>query len=90
MSITSKYIALKNYIPTGNPSINDFSIKTEEIKLKNKEQLLVKNEWISVDPYMRARMTTRKNYIPFFELGKAMEGAAVSYTHLTLPTILLV
>ena len=77
MSITSKYIALKNYIPTGNPSINDFSIKTEEIKLENEEQLLVKNKWISVDPYMRARMTTRKNYIPFFELGKAMEGAAI-------------
>ena len=77
MSITSKYIALKNHIPTGNPSINDFLIKTEEIKLENKEQLLVKNEWISVDPYMRARMTTRKNYIPFFELGKAMEGAAI-------------
>jgi hypothetical protein len=77
MSVISKYIALKNYIPSGNPNIDDFSLKTKELKLEKNNQVLVKNEWISVDPYMRARMTTRKNYIPFFELEKPMEGAAL-------------
>ena len=77
MSIISKYISLKKYIPSGNPNNEDFSLNTKELKLEKNNQILVKNDWISVDPYMRARMTTRKNYIPFFELGKPMEGAAL-------------
>ena len=31
-----------------------------------------------VDPYMRARMTERKNYKPPFKLGEEMEGYAIS------------
>ena len=77
MIINSKYIALKKYIPSGNPNINDFSLNTKELKIEKNNEILVKNEWISVDPYMRARMTTRKNYIPFFELNSPMEGAAI-------------
>ena len=34
-------------------------------------------KWISVDPYMRARMTERKNYKPPFQINKPMEGAAI-------------
>ena len=77
MSLISKFIALKNYIPLGQPSLTDFTIKTEEIKLENNNQVLVANEWISVDPYMRARMTERKNYKPPFQINKPMEGAAI-------------
>ena len=33
MSITSKFVALKNYIPTGLPKETDFEIKTKEISL---------------------------------------------------------
>ena len=40
-------------------------------------EVLVTNKWISVDPYMRARMTERKNYKPPFEIGKPMEGTAI-------------
>jgi len=69
MSAISKYISLKKYIPTGNPNCEDFSLKTKELKLEKNNQVLVKNDWISVDPYMRARMTTRKNYIPFFSFA---------------------
>jgi len=28
---------------------------------------------MSVDPYMRGRMTGRKSYVPQFELGKPLE-----------------
>ena len=52
-------------------------VKSEEIQLNVVNQVLVKNEWISVDPYMRARMTDRKNYKPPFEINKPMEGAAI-------------
>ena len=32
---------------------------------------------MSVDPYMRARMTDRKNYIAPFKLNEPMEGSAI-------------
>ena len=70
MKKTCKYVALKNYIPQGLPSEDDFEIKTKEIKLNNKNNIHVLNSWISVDPYMRARMTERKNYKPPFKLGE--------------------
>ena len=69
MTKTCKYVALKNYIPQGLPSEDDFEIKTKEIKLNNENNIHVLNSWISVDPYMRARMTERKNYKPPFKLG---------------------
>ena len=77
MTKTCKYVALKNYIPQGLPSEDDFEIKTKEIKLNNKNNIHVLNSWISVDPYMRARMTERKNYKPPFKLGEEMEGYAI-------------
>ncbi len=77
MIINSKFIALKEYIPTGSPELFHFSINNEKIKLEKDKNVLIKNQWISVDPYMRARMTERKNYKPPFELQKPMEGAAI-------------
>jgi len=77
MIINSKYIALKEYISLGNPKLSHFSLNNEKIKLEKDKDVLVKNEWISVDPYMRARMTERKNYKPPYELQKPMEGAAI-------------
>jgi NADPH-dependent curcumin reductase CurA len=44
--------------------------------LKN-GQVLVRNLFMSVDPYMRGRMNEGKSYIPPFEVGKALEGGAV-------------
>ena len=77
MTHISKFISLKEYIPIGNPELNKFQVQEEQIELNNNNEVLVKNKWISVDPYMRARMTERKNYKPPFELNKPMEGAAI-------------
>ena len=73
----SKYVALKNYIPTGLPKETDFEIKSKEISINKEKNILVSNSWISVDPYMRARMTERKNYKPPFKIGEEMEGYAI-------------
>ncbi len=77
MAIISKYVALKNYIPTGLPKESDFEIKSKEISINKEKNILVSNSWISVDPYMRARMTERKNYKPPFKIGEEMEGYAI-------------
>jgi NADPH-dependent curcumin reductase CurA len=39
--------------------------------------VLVRNLYMSVDPYMRGRMNGGKSYVVPFELGKALEGGAV-------------
>ena len=77
MSIITKYVTLKNYIPTGLPKETDFEIKSREISVNEENNILVSNSWISVDPYMRARMTERKNYKPPFKIGEEMEGYAI-------------
>ncbi len=40
-------------------------------------QVLVKNLWMSVDPYMRPRMNDVKSYIPPFQLDHVLEGGAI-------------
>ena len=77
MSIISKFISLKEYVSTGSPKLSHFTLNTKKINLEKNDEILVKNEWLSVDPYMRARMTERKNYLPPFELNKPMLGAAI-------------
>ncbi len=77
MAIISKYVALKNYIPAGLPKETDFEIKSKAISINKEKNILVSNSWISVDPYMRARMTERKNYKPPFKIGEEMEGYAI-------------
>jgi NADPH-dependent curcumin reductase CurA len=77
MNISSKFISLKEYIPIGKPNLSHFELGEKDLNLKNKEEVLVNNKWISVDPYMRARMTEGKNYKLPFELKKPMEGAAL-------------
>ena len=39
--------------------------------------MLVRNLYLSVDPYMRGRMNDRKSYVPRFELGQPLDGGAV-------------
>jgi NADPH-dependent curcumin reductase CurA len=40
-------------------------------------EILVQNEFISVDPYMRGRMVERESYAPPFQLGETISGGAI-------------
>jgi hypothetical protein len=63
--------------PAGMPTIEDFELK--EIAQPELEDgwIRVENTYLSVDPYMRSRMSEAKSYMPPFELGAPMEGGAV-------------
>lgn len=37
----------------------------------------MRNLWLTVDPYMRGRMTGRDTYVPAFRIGQALEGGAI-------------
>jgi len=63
--------------PVGVPEPKDFELAEAEIRQPGPGQVLVRNEYLSVDPYMRSRMSAAKSYVAPFELGKAMQGGAV-------------
>jgi NADPH-dependent curcumin reductase CurA len=48
-----------------------------ELPPLNEGEVLVRNLFLSVDPYMRSRMNAGRSYVPGFELGKVMDGGAV-------------
>ncbi|KAJ4823669.1 hypothetical protein Tsubulata_019766 [Turnera subulata] len=74
-----KQVALKKYV-TGSPKESDLQIITSSIKLKvpegTKDAVLVKNLYLSCDPYMRWKMSKSDSF-PAFELGKAITGNGV-------------
>lgn len=83
MPITSKEIRLKAY-PVGLPSQETFEVVTVELPDPKPGQVLVKNLYMSVDPYMRGRMTPRKSYVPPFKVGEVMDGGAIGVVEKSL------
>ncbi|WP_166355903.1 NADP-dependent oxidoreductase [Phytoactinopolyspora limicola] len=63
--------------PTGEPEPSNFTLVETEIPDLVDGQVLVRNTWMSVDPYMRGRMNDAESYIAPFQLGSALEGSAV-------------
>ena len=63
--------------PKGIPTAANFTRAQTELKPLQDQQVLVRNLFMSVDPYMRGRMNDRKSYVPPFEIGKVLEGGAV-------------
>ncbi|GHE14057.1 NADP-dependent oxidoreductase [Klenkia taihuensis] len=63
--------------PQGWPTHEDFATVTVAYGDLAPGQVRVRNEFLSVDPYMRGRMNDVKSYIPPFALGETMTGGAV-------------
>jgi NADPH-dependent curcumin reductase CurA len=75
-SIISREVRLASR-PQGIPTEANFSLARTELRPLQDQEVLVRNLFMSVDPYMRGRMNDRKSYVAPFELDKAMEGGAV-------------
>jgi len=69
-------IRLKQW-PRGLPGHADFDILETEVPAYGEGEVLVRNLYMSVDPYMRGRMRPGRSYIAPFELGKPLDGQAV-------------
>ncbi len=63
--------------PIGWPTHDDFRLVETELPDPGPGQVLVRNTFLSVDPYMRGRMSDRKSYVPPFTLDAPLEGGAV-------------
>ena len=77
MGIISKEVVLLRY-PVGMPVRQDFAMR--EIKIDESlaaGQVLVKNLFMSVDPYMRGRMSGRRSYVDPCPIGEPLTGSAI-------------
>lgn len=63
--------------PVGEPKLTDFALLETTVDEPGPGQVLIRNDWMSVDPYMRGRMNDVKSYAPPFALGRPMDGGAV-------------
>ncbi|GGG47646.1 NADP-dependent oxidoreductase [Bizionia arctica] len=73
-----KTILLKNR-PEGKPSLSDFEFVTEDTDLKiNTGEILLETTYVSVDPYLRGRMSAAKSYVPSFELNKPIQSGVIA------------
>lgn len=63
--------------PTGWPTADNFRLVETEVPKPGPGQLLVRNRYLSVDPYMRGRMNDVKSYVPPFALDAPLDGGAL-------------
>jgi NADPH-dependent curcumin reductase CurA len=63
--------------PNGLPTAENFRLVARELPEPGEGQILVRNDLLSVDPYMRGRMNDVKSYVPPYKLDEALEGGAV-------------
>jgi len=74
--VASREIHLRSR-PHGVPRKDNFNLVTVEVPEPGPGQFLVRNVWMSVDPYMRGRMYDRKSYVPPFQVDAVLDGGAV-------------
>ena len=72
----SREIRLKSR-PAGPPAAANFEVASVDIAAPGVGEVLVRNRWMSVDPYMRGRMYDRASYVPPFQIGEPLQGGAL-------------
>ena len=63
--------------PEGFPKASDFALVEGEVPSPGAGEVLVRAQWLSVDPYMRGRMSTARSYAKPTEVGEPMTGQVV-------------
>ena len=64
--------------PKSLPSSENFRIETKDTDELKDNEVLLKSWYISVDPYMRGRMSNAKSYAASFELNQPIKGSVVA------------
>ncbi|MDQ2855299.1 MAG: NADP-dependent oxidoreductase [Acidobacteriota bacterium] len=63
--------------PAGAPSLDNFKLVESEVPQPGDGEVLIRTLYLSVDPYMRSRMTDRKSYVDPFAVNEVISGGAV-------------
>ncbi len=71
-----KFVLTKR--PKGEPDDSTLRLETEDVPTPGKGQMLLRNEYLSLDPYMRGRMSDAPSYAAPVEIGAVMVGGTVA------------
>ncbi|WP_181686849.1 NADP-dependent oxidoreductase [Halorhabdus salina] len=63
--------------PDGEPDMESFELQENDIPEPRHGELLVRVQYLSVDPYMRGRMRDAESYAEPWEVGEPMQGTIV-------------
>ncbi len=73
----NKVILLKSR-PVGKPKLTDFEFSTEAMPRPAEGEVLLKTKFVSVDPYLRGRMSEAKSYVESFQLNKPISSGIIA------------
>ncbi len=76
MSPTHRRILLRSR-PEGPVTPDNFDFDQQAVPEPADGQVLIRNLYMSVDPYMRGRMNDVESYIPPFQIGQPLEAGVV-------------
>jgi NADPH-dependent curcumin reductase len=63
--------------PTGAPRASDFELIEQSIPAPQPDEVVTRTLFLSIDPYMRGRLSDRKSYAPPVQIGEVMTGETV-------------
>jgi NADPH-dependent curcumin reductase CurA len=63
--------------PQGPPRESDFELRELDAREPGDGEVVVRNVFVSVDPYMRSRMSGIRTYVGPYEVGEPIDGGAV-------------
>lgn len=75
-SEVSREIRLREH-PVGMPTPETFELAEVPIPQPGEGEFLVRNIWMSVDPYMRGRMMGLRTYVDPFQIGEPLSGGCI-------------
>jgi NADPH-dependent curcumin reductase len=73
----NRQIVLKSR-PEGTPGLDNFALVETPVPEPGDGEVLMRARWLSLDPYMRGRMSAAKSYAKPVEVGDPMVGGTVS------------
>lgn len=77
MSGTTNHRIVLASRPDGRPTADNFRLEEAAITEPGEGEVLLKIRYLSLDPYMRGRMSAAKSYAAPVEIGDVMEGGTV-------------
>ena len=66
--------------PRGEPDDMTFRLETDDLPTPGKGQMMLGNEYLSLAPYMRSRMSDASSYAAPVEIGAVMVGGTGAQT----------
>jgi len=64
--------------PVGEPTLACFELVKAPVAEAGENQVLVRNDFVSVDPYVRIRMEEKDSYAPVMKIGDIMVGRTIA------------